>query len=185
MGSPTDIRKGKVLNYQGAPHMVMDLMHRTPGRRSGFVQVTMRNLLTGASTVTKFLTSDNVEFCFTDNKKLEFSYIDDSGYHFMDPDSFEDIILPNALVEDQRLYLSEGTIYEVLFVSDRPVRVELPAAVEMKVVEAPDAVRGDSATNVQKPVTTQSGLIVQAPLFIKNGETIRVSTENGAYLGRA
>lgn len=185
MASPTEIRKGRIINYQGAPHLVLDMMHRTPGRRPGFVQVTMRNLSNGASTTTKFFSSDEVEFCYTDNKKLEFSYIDESGYHFMDPEDFEDFIIPSELVEDQKIYLTQGAVYEILFVNGRPIRVQLPAAVSLEVVEAQDAVRGDSASNVQKPVKTATGLIVQVPLFIKAGEIIRISTDDGSYLGRA
>lgn len=185
MASPTEIRRGRVIQYQGVPHLVLDMMHRTQGRQAGFVQTVLRNLNTGASTTTKFRSSDNVDFCHTENKKLEFSYVDESGYHFMCPDSFEDTIIPTSLVEDQRTFLIEGATYEILFVDDRPVRVNLPASVEMKVIDAPDAIRGDTTGNVQKPVKTQTGLTVQVPLFIKTGEIIRVSSEDGAYLGRA
>lgn len=185
MASPTEIRKGRVITYQGNPHLVLEMMHRTQGRQAGFVQVTLRNLNTGSSTTTKFRSTDSVDFCHMENRKLEFSYVDQEGYHFMDPESFEDTVLPSDMVEDQKLFLIETNLYEVLFVNDRPVQVQLPAAVEMKIVDAPEAIRGDTAGNVQKPVTTESGLVVQVPLFIKEGEAIRVSTETKAYLGRA
>jgi elongation factor P len=185
MASPTDIRKGKVIDYQGQPHLVLDMLHRTQGRQAGFVQVTLRNLNTGSSTNTKLRSTDSVEFCHTESQKLEFSYVDGEGYHFMNPETFEDIVLPSNTVEEHKEFLVEGNAYDILFVDDKAVQLQLPAAVEMKVVESPDAVRGDTAANVQKPITTESGLIVQVPLFIKKDEVIRVSTSDKSYLGRA
>lgn len=185
MASPTDIRKGRVIQYQGSPHLVLEMLHRTQGRQSGFVQATLRNLSTGNSTTTKFRSTDSVELCHTESRKLEFSYVDQDGYHFLDTETFEDTILPEDTLEDEKIFLVEGSRYEILFVDDKPVQLELPAAVEMKVIEAPDAIKGDTVSNVQKPVTVETGLIVQVPLFIKKDEVIRVSTQDRSYLGRA
>jgi len=185
MASPNDIRKGKVIMYQGTPHLVLDSMHRTQGRQAGFVQSTLRNLNTGSSTTTKFRSTDSVDFCHTESKSLDFSYIDSEGYHFMDPGSFEDNILPEDIIEDQKMFLVPNNNYDILFVDDKAVQLQLPAAVTMSVAEAPDAVRGDSASNVQKPITTETGMVIQVPLFIKQGEAIRVSTTDRSYLGRA
>jgi len=185
MASPTDIRKGRVIMYQGQPHIVLEMLHRTQGRQAGFVQATLRNINTGASTTTKFRSTDSVEFCHTETRKLEFSYIDDMGYHFLDPETFEDTVLNKDVVEDQKAFLVENNAYDILYVDDKAVQLNLPPAVEMKVIEAPDGIRGDTAANVQKPITTESGLVVQVPLFIKQGETIRVSTDDRSYLGRA
>ena len=185
MASPTDIRKGKVINYQGAPHLVMEMQHRTQGRQAGFVQATLRNLNTGSSTTTKFRSTDSVEFCHTTTLKLEFSYIDDQGYHFMDPDSYEDTTLPTEICEGQKKYLVENQKYDILLVDDVAVEVQLPNNIEMKVIDAPEGIKGDTASNVQKPVTMETGLVVHVPLFIKKDEVIRISTEDGSYLGRA
>lgn len=185
MATPTEIRKGRVMDYQGAPHLVLDMQHRTQGRQAGFVQVTMRNLNSGASTNTKFRSTDTVEFLHTETQKLEYSYKDDMGFHFMDPDTFEDSVLPTEICEDKEKFLVETTKYDVLVVDGRPVAVQMPAAVEMKVIDAPEGIRGDTASNVQKPVTTETGLVVHVPLFIKNGEVIRVNAETGDYQSRA
>lgn len=185
MASPTDIRKGKVIIYNGIPHAVTEMLHRTQGRQAGFVQCTLRNLHNNATTTTKFRSTDSVEFCHTESKDLEFSYIDDQGYHFMDPETFDDIVLPANLCQEAKEFLVETNSYSILYVDDKPISVELPNALEMTVIESPDAVRGDTASNVQKPVTVETGLIVQVPLFIKKGEVIRVATEDGSYLGRA
>jgi len=185
MASPTEVRKGKVLSYQGNPHLVLDVQHRTQGRQAGFMQVTMRNLNTGASTSTKIRTTDSVEILHTDMVKLEFSYVDGDGFHFMEPETFEDVILEESLVEEAKDFLVENQIYSILHVDDKPISIDLPASIEMKVVESPEGVRGDTASNVQKPAKLETGLTVQVPLFIKEGETIKVNTADRSYAGRA
>lgn len=185
MASPTEVRKGKVLNYQGNPHLVLDVQHRTQGRQAGFMQVTMRNLNNGASTTTKIRTTDNVEILHTDMVKLEFSYVDGNEYHFMEPETFEDVILDASLVEDAKDFLVPNQIYSILHVDDKPISIELPASIEMKVIESAEGVKGDTASNVQKPAKLETGLTIQVPLFIKEGDTLKVSTADRAYMGRA
>ena len=185
MASPTDVRKGKVINYQGAPHLVLDVQHRTQGRQAGFMQVSMRNLNTGSSTNTKIRTTDSVEIMHTDMVKLEYSYKDGDGYHFMNPDTYEDILLDASLVEGSEEFLVETQTYSILHVNDKPILIELPVSIEMKVIESPEGVRGDTASNVQKPAKLETGLTVQVPLFIKEGDLIKVSTSDKSYTGRA
>ena len=185
MASPTDVRKGKVLNYQSTPHLVLDVQHRTQGRQAGFMQVTMRNLSSGASTNTKIRTTDSVEIMHTDMVKLEFSYVDADGYHFMAPETFEDVILDESLIEEAKDFLVETQVYSILHVDDKPISIELPASIEMKVTESAEGIKGDTASNVQKPATLETGLTVQVPLFIKEGETIKVNTADRSYGGRA
>ena len=185
MASPTDIRKGRVIVYQSAPHLVLEMLHRTQGRQAGFVQTTLRNLQSGSTTTTKFRSTDNVEFMHTTTQKLEYSYKDTEGHHFMDLETYEDTILSDDIIGEDELFLVEGNSYDILLVDGDAVRLELPAAVEATVVEAPDAIRGDTAGNVLKPVTISSGITVQVPLFIKKDEVIRISTADRSYLGRA
>jgi elongation factor P len=185
MASPTDIRKGRVIVYQSAPHLVLEMLHRTQGRQAGFVQTTLRNLQSGSTTTTKFRSTDNVEFMHTTTQKLEYSYKDTEGHHFMDLETYEDTILSDDIIGDDELFLVEGNSYDILLVDGDAVRLELPAAVEATVIEAPDAIRGDTAGNVLKPVTISSGITVQVPLFIKKDEVIRISTADRSYLGRA
>tara|TARA_B110000003_G_C16561074_1_gene500440 strand:+ start:615 stop:1172 length:558 start_codon:yes stop_codon:yes gene_type:complete len=185
MASPTEVRKGKVINYQNNPHLVLDVQHRTQGRQAGFMQVTMRNLNSGASTNTKIRTTDSVEILHTDMIKLEFSYIDGDEYHFMDPETFEDIQLDASIIADNKDFLVENQSYSILHVDDRPISIELPASIEMRVTESAEGVKGDTASNVQKPATLETGLTIQVPLFIKEGELVRVSTSERTYMGRA
>ena len=185
MPSPTEIRKGRVIEYQSAPHLVIEMMHRTQGRQAGFVQTTLRNLNTGTTTTTKFRSTDNVEFLHTETQKLEFSYVDSEGYHFMDPETYEDTVLSAELMEDSREFLVETTAYDILFVDGKVIQLQLPNAIEMEVTDAPEGLKGDSVSNVQKTVTLETGLAIHAPLFIKTGERIRINTETKEYLGRA
>jgi elongation factor P len=185
MSSPTNIRKGNVIVYQGVPHLVLGVDHRTPGRRVGFVQVTMRNLQKGSSIVAKFKSAEVIEFCHVESKALEFSYVDEGGYHFMHPETFEDTVLPKEVVEEQKDFLVPSNTYEILFVNEKPVQVQLPASVAIKVTRASEGLRGDSASSAQKAVETESGLMIQVPLFIKTGDVIRINTEDKTYLGRA
>lgn len=184
MASPTDIRKGKVILYNGNPHLVLEMLHRTQGRQAGFVQVTLRNLSSGSSTTTKLRSTDSVEILMTDTRKMELSYIDQEGWHFLDPETFEDMVLADAMVEDAKDFLSEGNLVDILFVDGEPVQVQLPASVELEVTEAPDAIKGDTSGAALKPVTVSTGLIIQTPLFVKTGDTIKVSTSDKSYLGR-
>jgi len=184
MASPTDIRKGKVILYSGTPHLVLDMQHRTQGRQAGFVQVTMRNLQSGSSTTQKLRSTETVEILMTDTRKLELSYVDQDGWHFLDPETFEDVVLPEEMVEDAKSFLSEGNLVDILFVDGNPVQIQLPASVELEVTEAPDAVKGDTSGAAMKPVTVSTGLVVQTPLFIKTGDVIKVSTDAKGYLGR-
>lgn len=185
MPQANDIRKGNVINYNNDPHLVLEVQHRTPGNLRAFVQATIRNLRNGKSNAVRFSSTESVEVLTTDTKKMEFSYEDRGSFFFMDNDTFETIELPQQLVEEAKNYLVPNSEVEVLFVAENPVEVRLPSAVNLKVVESAEGLRGDTASNVQKPATLETGLVVQVPLFIKEGETIRVNTADGSYMGRA
>ena len=185
MASPTEIRKGKVILHQGHPHLVLDMQHRTQGRQAGFVQTVLRNLESGSSTTTKFRSTDRVEILHTETHKLEFSYVDQEGYHFMDPETYEDTVIDPKHVEDSIHYMVENQLYDILYVDGQAIQVQLPAVVEMRVAEAAEALKGDTASAATKPVTMETGLVIQVPLFIKKDEIIKVNTDSGSYVGRA
>lgn len=184
MPSATDLRKGKVIIHNGIPHVVLEVMHRNQARQAGFVQTTLRNLQSGSSTTTKFRSNDNVDILTTDTQKLEFSYVDGEGYHFLHPETFVDTILNERMIEDAKKFMSEGNLYDILFVDEKPVQIQLPSSVELRVTDAPEGLRGDTSGAAMKPVTTETGLVVQTPLFVKTDNVIKVSTENCSYLGR-
>ena len=185
MPAANDIRKGQVIKFNGEPHLVMETQHRTPGNLRAFVQIKMRNLRYGKALDQRFASTDTIEVLPTDKKSLEFSYADRETFAFMDPNSFEQIELTANQLGDVKNYLAPGGKVDVLFVDERPLSVDLPSAVSLKVIESAEGIKGDTASNVQKPATLETGLVVQVPLFIKEGDVIRVSTMDGTYLGRA
>ncbi|WP_404425859.1 elongation factor P [Nibricoccus sp. IMCC34717] len=185
MPSANDIRKGQVIKHNNEPHLVMETQHRTPGNLRAFVQIKMRNLRYGKALDQRFASTDSIEVLPTEKKTLEFSYVDRGTYAFIDPESFEQIELLENQLGDVKNYLTVGGKVDILFVEEKALSVDLPTAVNLKVTESAEGIKGDTASNVQKPATLETGLIVQVPLFIKEGDIIRVSTIDGTYLGRA
>lgn len=184
MASPTDIRKGRVIDYHGTPHLVLDMLHRTQGRGSGWVQATLRNLKNGSSSTIKFRSSENVEFMHTEVHKLEFSYDDPTGYFFMDLETYDTIEIPVEIAESIEEFLVAGNMYDILYVNDKPIDVTLPTSVEMEIIEAPKGLRGDTASAATKAAKTESGLMLQVPLFVKQGDRIKINTSDKSYQGR-
>jgi elongation factor P len=185
MPAANDIRKGQVIKFNGEAHLVMETQHRTPGNLRAFVQVKMRNLRYGKSLDQRFNSTDTIEVLPTEKKTLEFSYADRDTFAFIDPNTFETVELSANLIGDAKNYLTANGKVDVLFVNDAPLTIELPSAVELKIVESADGIRGDTASNVQKPAKLETGMMINVPLFIKEGEVIRVNTTDGSYLGRA
>jgi len=185
MALANDLRKGMAIRYNGNPAIVLEVQHRTPGNLRAFVQAIIRYISTGKSADVRFGSSDKVETVDVSRSQLEFSYKDQTGFHFMDPETYDSVSLNDDLLKDAKEYLVENLKVEVLSIEGRPVQVDLPSSVVMKVTESADGVRGDSANNVQKPAVLETGLQIQVPLFIKEGELIKVDTRNGAYMGRA
>lgn len=185
MSLANDLRKGMAIRYNGNPAIVLEVQHRTPGNLRAFVQAIIRYIHTGKSADVRFSSTEKVELVEVSRQTLEFSYSDHHGYHFMEPETYETITLQEDLVANAKEYLVENLPVEVLRIEGRPAQIELPASVNLKVTESAEGVRGDSASNVMKPATLETGKVVQVPLFIKEGEVIKIDTRTGAYLGRA
>ena len=185
MAAANDLRKGMAIKYNGNTAIVLEVHHRTPGNLRAFVQAIIRYIGTGKSADVRFGSTDKVELVELNRTALEFSYKDPSGYHFMDPDTYETVTLNEDLLSGAKDYLVENLRVEVLSTRGRPVQVELPASVQLKVVEAPEGLRGDTASNVTKPAILETGKSVNVPLFIQEGEMVKIDTRTGAYMGRA
>ena len=185
MAAANDLRKGQAIKYNGNVAIVLELQHRTPGNLRAFVQAIIRYINTGKSADVRFGSTDKVELVDVNRQTLEFSYKDNTGYHFMDPDTYDTITLNDNLLGEAKEYLVENLKVEVLSVEGRPAQVELPSSVQLKVVEAPEGLRGDTASNVTKPAVLETGKTVNVPLFIQEGETVKIDTRTGAYMGRA
>ena len=185
MAAANDLRKGQAIKYNGNVAIVLDVQHRTPGNLRAFVQAIIRYINTGKSADVRFGSTDKVDLVDVNRQTLEFSYKDNTGYHFMDPETYDTITLNDNLLGDAKEYLVENLKVEVLSVEGRPVQVELPSSVQLKVVEAPEGLRGDTASNVTKPAVLETGKTVNVPLFIQEGEVIKIDTRTGNYMGRA
>ncbi len=185
MPAANDLRKGQAIRYNGNVAIVLEVQHRTPGNLRAFVQAIIRYIGTGKSADVRFGSTDKVEMVEVHRHNVEFSYKDQTGYHFMDPETYETISLDDALLADSKDYLVENLVVEVLYAEGKAVQVELPSTVTLKVTESAEGVRGDSANNVQKPATLETGKVINVPLFIKEGELIKIDTRTGGYLGRA
>ena len=173
------------INYNGDIAVVLDTQHRTPGNLRAFVQASIRSIKTGKSSDVRFSSTEKVEVVPMMTRKMEYSYKDGADYVFSDPENYETVTLTPELVGDAVSYLVENGMVTVTFVEDKAVSVELPASVVLTVTDAPEGIRGDSANNVQKTITLETGLNVQAPLFIKTGEKIKIDTRTGKYMERA
>jgi elongation factor P len=185
MPQANDLRKGQAIRYNGDVAVVLEVMHRTPGNLRAFVQAIIRSIKTGKSSDVRFSSTEKVELVDVSRETLEFSYKDQDGFHFMDPKTYDDVTLRPELLGDAKDFLTENLAVTVLYAEGRPVEVELPSSVSLKVIESAEGVRGDSANNVQKPATLETGKIVHVPLFIKEGEMIKIDTRTGAYMGRS
>ena len=173
------------INYNGDVAVVLETQHRTPGNLRAFVQATIRSIKTGKSSDVRFGSTEKIEVVPLMIKKMEYSYKDGQDYVFSDPETYETITVTSIIVGDAKNYLVENAQVTMTFVEDKAVEIELPSSVILKVTDAPDGVRGDSANNVQKAIVVETGITVQAPLFIKTGEKIKIDTRTGKYMERA
>jgi elongation factor P len=185
MAAANDLRKGMAIKYNGNTAIVLEVHHRTPGNLRAFVQAIIRYINTGKSADVRFGSTDKVELVDINRSTLEFSYKDHNGYHFMDPETYETVTLQGNLLGDAKDFLVENLPVQVLYAEGKAVQVELPASVSLKVIESAQGVRGDTASNVTKPAKLETGKTINVPLFIKEGETIKIDTRTGAYMGRA
>ena len=163
-------------------NVVLEVTHRTPGNLRAFVQASLRSLRTGKTSDIRFGSAEKLEVVPMMTRKMDFSYKDGEDFVFSDPENYETVTLPPELVGDAKNYLVENGSVTVTFVDDKAVSVELPASVVLTVTDAPEGIKGDSANNVQKAIMVETGVSLQAPLFIKTGERIKVDTRTGKYM---
>ena len=185
MATANDLRKGMAINHKGDVAVILDMQHRTPGNLRAFVQVIMRSIKSGKSSDVRFSSTEKVEIVPLFSKKMEFSYMDKGDFVFCDPETYEMVNVDPDIVGDAKNFLVENGRATVTTIEERVVMVEIPASVTLTVSDAPEGIKGDSANNVQKTVTLETGISIQAPLFIKTGEKIKVDTRTGKYMERA
>jgi elongation factor P len=179
-----ELRKGVTFELDGNLYKVLDYSHNKTGRGNATIRVKARNLLTGANIERTFNSGLSVQDISLDFHNVSYLYTDGEFYHFMDNLTFEQPAIKADMLGEKALYLKPAMEVKLTFYKGSPLDVEFPSSVDLEVVEAETAIRGDTATGVTKKVVTETGLEVQCPQFVKVGDTIRVNTETGAYVTR-
>jgi elongation factor P len=174
-----------IIIHNSVPHRVMDFQHRTPGNLRAFVQAKLRNLRNGASSEVRFSSTENIERASLEEHEMEFLYSDPDMHHFMNTETYDQIALDSEALGEAINYLVAGTKIQVEFFEGQAMGVELPPAVELTVVETQPEMKGATASNSPKPAKLETGVTVQVPPFIKQGDRIRVDPSKGVYLERA
>ena len=180
----SELKKGMMIKEGGEFFIVVDMEHRTPGNLRAIYQAMLKNLLTGRVNSRRFSPTDAVEKVDLESKKVQYLYRDHSGFHFMDMATYETITLPDDTVGSAKDYLKENLEIEILYNEHRPVMIELPVSVELKVTESSPGIRGDTSGKAMKSAMLETGLKVNVPLFIEEGDVVKVDTRTGDYLGR-
>ena len=180
-----ELRKGTTFTMEGELYKVLEYQHHKPGRGKAIIRTKIRNLRTGALVDKNFISGDRVEDIRIDRIEVQYLYNDGDFYHFMNTETYEQPALPSAILGEAVDYLVENMTLTLSFYEGEPIDVILPTAVDLQVTEAPLALAGDTATGATKQVTVETGLKVTVPLFVNEGDTIRVDTRSGEYVTRA
>jgi elongation factor P len=179
-----DLRKGVIFEYDGSLYRVLEYTHHKPGRGNAIIRVKMRNIRTGSTVERTWNSGDRVQDIRLDYRNVQYLYNDGDLFYFMDAETFEQPAISRELVGDSAGFLKEGTEVKITFLQNEPLDIELPTTVDLKVIRAEVAVRGDTATGVTKRVTVETGQEVDVPMFVKEGDVIRVDTRTGSYVTR-
>ena len=179
-----ELRKGVTFELDGNLLKILDYEHHKPGRGKATIRVKARNMRTGAILEKSFISGVRVQDVRLDYHNVQYLYNDGEHYHFMDLETFEQPAIPGAILGESAQFLTESLEVKLTFFHGEPLDIDLPTSVDLHVVQADIAVRGDTATGVTKKVTTETGLLVSVPNFIEEGDVIRVDTRNGAYITR-
>lgn len=179
-----NINKGMVIMFKGQPHQVMEKSFFNLGRGMGHARAKLKNVKNGNVIRYTFKSEEPVEEVDLDNKKLEYLYHDQENIYFMDPGSFEQLAIDKSVAQDLIRFMKQGDQYQLVFFENKPIGIRPPQKVTLKVLEAEDAVKGDTVTAANKIITLETGFQLKVPLFVKKGDSVIVNTETGQYVSR-
>ncbi len=182
--STNDLKNGMTLELDGTLFQVIEFQHVKPGKGGAFVRTKLRNVKTGAVLERTFNAGVKVGLAIVVRKDMQYLYRDGENLVFMDTETYDQVPVPAGVVDEMSRYLSEGSSATVAVYEGTPIAVELPASVALTVTQTQGAVRGDTRTNVMKPATLETGYVVQVPLFVEEGERVKVDTRSGSYIER-
>ena len=178
------MKRGMLIKIGDDLYRVLDLTHFTPGNKRGFVQARMRNIRTGQQADNKFRAEEDVERAILDERQMQYLYRDGDAFHFMDTASYEQIHLDREVLGDHANYIVPEAVIAMEFYGEEPVGIELPVTVDLKVVDTTPGINRATASAQVKPATLETGLVIQVPPFINEGDRVRVNTETGEYQSR-
>lgn len=181
----TNIRPGMAVQMDGRLFVVTEFEHRTPGNLRAFIQVKLRDVNTGQYIDKRLASTEEVEATTLDRRPMEYLYSDSTGHTFMDLETYDQFVLGDEVLGDAMMYLRPNTEVSVTVHEGNPLFVELPGSVELTIKDTPPGIKGATVTNQLKEATCETGLKTKVPQFINNGDTIKVSTNDGAYQSRA
>jgi len=181
----TRLKKGMLIKVQEDLLRVLELQHVTPGNLRGFVRVKLRNIRNGAVSDQKLRSEDTLDRATLDQREMQFLYRDGHEFHFMDTSSYDQVQIGVDVLGDAVAYLRAEMMIQVEFYGSEPVGVELPPAVDLKVIDTAPGIKGATASAQVKPATLETGIVVQVPPFVNPGDSVKISTDTGGYLSRA
>ena len=181
----SELKKGMIIDDSGQLYVVVDMEHRTPGNLRAIYQATLKHLLDGKIVNMRYSPEDKVEKVDLEAKKAQYLFHDHAGFHFMDMETYESIVLGDDILSAIKDYMKENCEIALLYYEHMPVSAELPSSIDLKVVESAPGARGDTSGKATKPAKLETGLTINVPLFIEEGEMVKVDTRTGQYLGRA
>jgi elongation factor P len=184
MYATAEFRKGLKIELDGAPYVIVDFQHVKPGKGGAFVRTKVKNLLTGRVLDQTFRSGERVKKPDLMEREMQYLYAEGDRYCMMDNETYEQIMLTEDQVGEARLYLVENLTVEVLFFNQQPVAVEIPNFVELAIAQTEPGLRGDTASGGNKPATLESGAVIQVPLFLNEGDRVKVDTRTGTYIER-
>jgi elongation factor P len=184
MYETSDFKKNLKLMLEGKPYVVVDFQHVKPGKGNQFTRTKLRNMLTGQNLEVTFKSGEKFEVPNVENKEMSFLYKDDSGFNFMSQETFEQIAMSEEDLGESRYYLTENLKVVVLFYNEKAVAVDVPKAVNLKVAKADPGIKGDRVSGATKPATMETGLKVNVPLHINEGDVLRIDSSTGDYVER-
>jgi elongation factor P len=184
MIAATQVKRGMTIKLNGELYRVFSFQHITPGNWRGMVQTKLKSVKSGSIIEHRFRSEDRIEQAYLETHEVEYLYSDGSDYYFMNTESFEQFHLPADLLEDSIPFMTSNIKLQIEYYDGKPIGVEMPASVELRVVSTEPALRGATVSNVNKPATLETGLVIQVPPFVNEGELIRVDTNEGKYMER-
>jgi elongation factor P len=185
MATTSDLKTGLIINFNNDLHSVVSVEHRTPGNLRAFYQVKLRNLKNGKTIENRFRSGEEIQIERLESGDFQFLYKDGEDYVFMDSETYDQVTIRGDIIGKAGNYLKEGEIIQIYSHNSKPLSAEIPPHVYLKVVSAPPGVKGDTATGASKQVVVETGATVNAPLFINEGDVIRVDSRTGEYIERA